>query len=92
MRDVVTENDFPQSLYHPHSKFIKATNDDSLLLILVNMYAGLTFPSILSMEIGLDTFLSESTWEWNQWYLIEIKLLVGVRRGDEATTMAPSLS
>ena len=53
MRDVVTENDFPQSLYHPHSKFIKATNDDSLLLILENMYAGLTFPSTVYMEIGL---------------------------------------
>ena len=53
MHDFVTEDALKQSIYHPHSKFIKATNDDSLLLILENMYAGLTFPSTVYMEIGL---------------------------------------
>ena len=56
------------------------------------MSAGLTLPSIFSMEIGLEPFLSESMWERNQWYLTSMNLLVGVRQGDEATTMAPAFS
>ena len=50
---------FPRSLYHPHSNFLKATNYDSLLLLLVKMSTRLTFPSIFSMKIGLDPFLSD---------------------------------
>ena len=61
-----------------------------LILLLVNMSSGLIL--FLLMEIGLELFLSESTWERNQWYLISINLLVGVRRGDEDTTMSPVLS
>ena len=46
---VVTEDAFPQYLYHLHSNFLKARNFDSLLLLLVKMSAGLTFPSIFLM-------------------------------------------
>ena len=90
--DIVTEDAFQQSLYHPQIKFLKSTNFDSLLFLLVKMSTGLTLPSIFLMEIGLESFLLESTWERNQWYLTVINLLVGVRRGDEATTVASSLS
>ena len=44
------------------------------------------------MEIGLDPFSSESMWEQNQCYLTAINVLVGVRQGDEDTTMTPALS
>ena len=89
--DIVTEDDFPQPLYHPHSNFIKYTNDESVLLLLVKISDGLTYPSIFSVEIGLDPFLSEAMWERNQWYLTEINLLVGFRWGDEATNIVPVL-
>ena len=56
------------------------------------MYLRLNLPSIFLREIGLEPLLSESMWERNQWYLTEIHLLVGGRRGDKATTMAPELS
>ena len=90
--DVVTEGALPQPLYHPHSNFLKAKDSDSLILLLVNMSAGLASPSIFLTEIGLEKFLLESMWERNQWYLTEINLLVGVRRGYEATNTEPLLS
>ena len=90
--DVVTEGALTQPLYHPHSNFLKAKDSDSLILLLVNMYAGLASPSIFLTEIGLEKFLLESMWERNQWYLTEINLLVGVRRGYEATNTEPLLS
>ena len=88
---VVTEDYFPQYLYHPHSNFLKITNADSLLLLLVKLSDGLTFPLILLMEIGLEPFLSESMWERNLWYLTSINVLVGIIWGDEATTISPVL-
>ena len=30
--DIITEDGFPQSIYHPHSKFLKATDSKSLLI------------------------------------------------------------
>ena len=56
--DIVTEDAFQQSLYHPQIKFLKSTNFDSLLFLLVKMSARLNFPSILLVEISVETFLS----------------------------------
>ena len=42
--DFVTEDAFRQYLYHPYSNFFKASDYDSLLLLLMKISAGLTFP------------------------------------------------
>ena len=90
--DIVTEDDFSQPIYHPHINFFKATNSDSLFLLLVKMSDVLTSPSIFLVSVCLYPLLSDSMWYQNQWYLKAINLLAGFRRSNETTTMVPALS
>ena len=56
------------------------------------MSAWITLPSIFSVGVFLEIYLSESMWGRNKWYLTAINLIVGVRWGYEAMNMAPELS